>query len=244
MWSSWFGGGGGADDGGGASGDGASSSGGVLRYLATLVEGPASAASPAGPAAALPWERPDVPEARRAELEASLRSLSRSRRTYMEPPPRDANWTFSLDEWAPTATRLLEVGQRGLPCALPVSSLHLGYAWPLSFSLSLVGAHGIAGAVDKELARFRWDLVPGKLCEEHFWRNYFYRVSLCVAAVAEVRPLAASGASPAPDELDSPGPRSRPAALPQPVPLPSLNRSASDAIVVDADFVSAELGGQ
>jgi hypothetical protein len=31
---------------------------------------------------------------------------------------------------------------------------------------------------DKQLSRWRWDIVPGKITEERFWKHYFYRVHL------------------------------------------------------------------
>ena len=34
--------------------------------------------------------------------------------------------------------------------------------------------------LDSNLARWRWDIVPGKISEEKFFRNYFYRVNLVV----------------------------------------------------------------
>jgi hypothetical protein len=37
--------------------------------------------------------------------------------------------------------------------------------------------------LDKELARWRWDLVPSKIREDSFWCNYFYRVELIVDTV-------------------------------------------------------------
>jgi hypothetical protein len=36
--------------------------------------------------------------------------------------------------------------------------------------------------VDKELARWRWDIVPGKISEERFWKHYFFRVELVTDA--------------------------------------------------------------
>ncbi len=74
------------------------------------------------------------------------------------------------------------------------------------FSKSFVLDHcaSVAARVletDKELSRFRWDLVPSKITEVHFWRNYFYRVSLCVAAVAVV-PTPKIAALPTDDDDD------------------------------------------
>jgi hypothetical protein len=37
--------------------------------------------------------------------------------------------------------------------------------------------------LDKDLARWRWDVVPTKIREETFWCHYFYRVELIVDAV-------------------------------------------------------------
>ena len=39
-------------------------------------------------------------------------------------------------------------------------------------------------AADKDLEQLRFGLVPRKLKEDKFWRNYFYHVSLLKAAYA------------------------------------------------------------
>ncbi len=44
--------------------------------------------------------------------------------------------------------------------------------------------------VDKELARWRWDIVPGKISEERFWRNYFARVELVTDAATSIDAVA------------------------------------------------------
>jgi hypothetical protein len=54
-------------------------------------------------------------------------------------------------------------------------------------------------AADKDLEQLRFGLVPRKLKEDKFWRNYFYHVSLLKAAYVEE-----DGPPSAPQDLTSP----------------------------------------
>ncbi len=59
-----------------------------------------------------------------------------------------------------------------------------------SFSLdNRVALAALLLDVDQSLARWRWDIVPGKISEEAFWCNYFYRVELILDAV-RAKPVA------------------------------------------------------
>jgi len=48
---------------------------------------------------------------------------------------------------------------------------------------------------DPNLEAMRYELVPKKITEEHFWRNYFYRVSLLKDSMSDDEPKTRPGAA-------------------------------------------------
>lgn len=97
------------------------------------------------------------------DLKAQILALSEDKRTFIRSPPSGVKFDFDPDRSASTALALLEEDER-----LEKMRSNLRNEEFLSGLFFLIFL----------LLSFRYELVPKKVKESMFWRNYFYRVSL------------------------------------------------------------------
>lgn len=87
----------------------------------------------------------------------------------------------------------------------------------VQFSFDYNAAYPVAKAVlqeDDNLQKMRFELVPKQVTEEHFWRNYFYRVSL-IKQSAQLSSLAQQTGDSIESRTDNQQKRSREVNIPQ-----------------------------
>jgi hypothetical protein len=112
-----------------------------------------------------------------AELQTRILKLSQDERVFLDNAPDEDLFPFLMDG-------ALQVFGCVLPCVLvPIRCIYIGIYIYIYIQFAVA-----ALAADPALDPMRFRLVPSKVKEEQFWRNYFYRVSL-LRGQLEVEPL-------------------------------------------------------
>ena len=125
------------------------------------------------PIVVLPWDLPEVPESAKVRGKWNFIFMS-----FFETAVFDSPNPLESQEHVKGLIMQLSSNKRTVLEKPPKDS-----EFVKNFKLS----HYVPQAMemlklDERLSRWRWDLVPGKVREEGFWCNYFYRVDLVIKA--------------------------------------------------------------